>query len=273
MSERKFDLDDLRAALINSASELCAQFKRQVEIDGLGEGITPRLTSDGLNFHRWSRTRNYKIHIYIEKSISGDLNNSIEEEDEARQAYQLLHRCFEKHSWSHVMNLFDDLLHGSDASDNLNELYVAIKTNVSNLKGALGSIWDDEAIVAMFFHYRKKQFFHEISTAMDAKLSLDDTARICAKDILQLAQRFQKRNHASPMSPPPSILAANSSNNPHGQRMSGVRFNPQKPATPARRIPLSQQSESWAKYHLSPQFPCLHCFEWGHWVQDCPQKK
>ncbi|MBW0538338.1 hypothetical protein O181_078053 [Austropuccinia psidii MF-1] len=55
--------------------------------------------------------------------------------------------------------------------------------------------------------------------------------------------------------------------------MTGVCFNPQKPVTPARQIPLSQQSESWAKYHLSPRFPCLHCFEWGHWVQDCPRKK
>ncbi|MBW0500685.1 hypothetical protein O181_040400 [Austropuccinia psidii MF-1] len=135
MSKRKFDLEDLRAALINSASKSGAQFKRQVKINRLGEGITPRLTSDGLNFHRWSRsliqlierthtvvdyfssldkdsdrTRNYEIRTYIEKSISGDLNNSIEEEDEARRAYQLLCRRFEKQLWSHVMNLFDDLM-------------------------------------------------------------------------------------------------------------------------------------------------------------------
>ncbi|MBW0490865.1 hypothetical protein O181_030580 [Austropuccinia psidii MF-1] len=275
MSERKFDLDDLRAALINSASESGAQFKHQVKINWLGEGITPCLTSDGLNFHRWSRsliqlierthtnvdyfssvdkdgnrTRNYEIRTYIEKSISGDLNNSIEEEDEARKAYKLLRRHFEKHSWSHVMNLFDDLLNSSDTLGNLNESYVAIKTNVSNLKSALGSIWDDEAIVAIFFHYQNKQFFHEISTAIDAKLPLDDKVWIRAEDILQVAQRFQRRNDVSSMASPPSVLATSSSTHRHGERTSGVRFPPQKPVTPARQIPLSQQSESWAKYHL-----------------------
>ncbi|MBW0488570.1 hypothetical protein O181_028285 [Austropuccinia psidii MF-1] len=298
MSKRKFDLEDLRAESINSASESGAQFKRQVEIDRLGEGITPRLTSDGLNFHCWSsslirliewthtvvnyflsidkdsdRTQNYKIRTYIEKSISGDLNNSIEEEDEARRAYQLLRRRFEKHSWSHVMNLFNDLINGSDASANLNDSYVAVKTNVSNLNLALGSIWDGDDLVAMFFHHWNKQFFHEISTPMDAKLSLDDKAQIRAEDILQVAQRFQKRNHTLSLSPPPSVLADSSSHHQHSQQPSGVRFSSQKPTTPARRIPLNQQSVSWAKYHLSPRFPFLHCFERGHWVQDCPRKK
>ncbi|MBW0538842.1 hypothetical protein O181_078557, partial [Austropuccinia psidii MF-1] len=51
MSDKKFDIDDLRAAL--SVSDSGAILKRQVEIDRLGEGITPRLTSDGLTFHRW----------------------------------------------------------------------------------------------------------------------------------------------------------------------------------------------------------------------------
>ncbi|MBW0493529.1 hypothetical protein O181_033244 [Austropuccinia psidii MF-1] len=259
MPKRKFDLEDLRAALINSAIESVAQFKRQVEIDRLGEGITPCLTSDGLNFHCWSRslirliewthtvvdyfssldkdsdrTRNYEIRTYIEKSISGDLNNSIEEEDEARRAYQLLCRRFEKHSWSHVMNLFNDLINGLDASIDLNDSYEAIKTNVRNLKSALGSIWDDDALAAMFFHHRNKQFFHEISTAMDAKLSLDDKAQIRAEDILQVVQRFRKCNHTLSLSSPPFVLAASSSHHQHSQQASSVCFSSQKPTTPAR---------------------------------------
>ncbi|MBW0475372.1 hypothetical protein O181_015087 [Austropuccinia psidii MF-1] len=48
---------------------------------------------------------------------------------------------------------------------------------------------------------------------------------------------------------------------------------PQKSKQPSTRIPIGQQSKSWARYHLSPRFPCLHCFEWGHWVQDCKRKK
>ncbi|MBW0470565.1 hypothetical protein O181_010280 [Austropuccinia psidii MF-1] len=38
-------------------------------------------------------------------------------------------------------------------------------------------------------------------------------------------------------------------------------------------IPISQKTESWARHFLSPKFPCLHCFEWGHWAQYCAQKK
>ncbi|MBW0580778.1 hypothetical protein O181_120493 [Austropuccinia psidii MF-1] len=56
MSDKKFDLDDLRAALITSAGDSGARFKRQLEIDKLGEGITPRLSNDGLNFHCWSKS-------------------------------------------------------------------------------------------------------------------------------------------------------------------------------------------------------------------------
>ncbi|MBW0499378.1 hypothetical protein O181_039093 [Austropuccinia psidii MF-1] len=165
------------------------------------------------------------------------------------------------------MNLFDNLINRSDASTNLNDSYVAIKINVSNLKSALGSIWDDDTLVAIFFYHWNKQLFHEISTAMD------DKVQICTEDILQVAQHFQKQNQTLSFSPPPLVLAASSSHHQHSQKMSGVCLPPQKPATPAQQIPLNQKSVSWAKYHSSPQFPCLHCFEWGHWVQDCPCKK
>ncbi|MBW0567048.1 hypothetical protein O181_106763 [Austropuccinia psidii MF-1] len=89
------------------------------------------------------------------------------------------------------MNLFDNFINGLDALTKLNDSYVAIKTNVSNLKSALGSIWDDNALVAMFFNHWNKKLFHEISTAMDEKLSLYDKVQIRAEDILQVAQRFQ----------------------------------------------------------------------------------
>ncbi|MBW0500687.1 hypothetical protein O181_040402 [Austropuccinia psidii MF-1] len=73
----------------------------------------------------------------------------------------------------------------------------------------------------MFFHHWNKQFFHEISTAIDAKLSLDDKAQIRAEDILQVAQHFQKRNHTLSLSPPPLVLAASSSHHQHSQPASG----------------------------------------------------
>ncbi|MBW0538884.1 hypothetical protein O181_078599, partial [Austropuccinia psidii MF-1] len=206
-----------------------------------------------------------------------DICNSIEDEDEARRTFHLLQRRFEKHSWSHVMNLFDDLVNAPEASPNLSESFAATRSVLSNLKSAMGSTWDDETLIAIFFHYRNKQFFHEISTAMDTKVSLDTRARVRAEDILEIAQRFQKRLPTSSSQPAATIMSANVANAPSTSRLMPPRSTQHKPgsatANPAKRIPLSQQSESWAKYHLSPRYPCLHCFEWGHWVQDCHRKK
>ncbi|MBW0539319.1 hypothetical protein O181_079034 [Austropuccinia psidii MF-1] len=295
MSDKKYDLDDLRAALISSTTQSGARFKRQVEIDRLGEGITPRLSSDGMNFHRWAKSltrlverthgvkeyfgtedndpdseRNAEIRTYIEKSIAMDLSNSIEEEDEARRVYFLLKNQFERPSWSHVMNLVDDLINAPEASANLNEAFAATKSTVSNLRSAIGSTWTDEAVTAIFFHLRNKKHFHQISTALDSKMSLEATYKIKAGDILHIAQRFQKRRAEPSYEHSPSLMAASGSVTPQHFRQQSM---PQKGKQPSTRIPIGQQSESWARYHLSPRFPCLHCYEWGHWVQDCRRKK
>ncbi|MBW0539047.1 hypothetical protein O181_078762, partial [Austropuccinia psidii MF-1] len=302
MSDKKFDIDDLRAAL--SGNDSNAILKRQVEIDRLGEGITPRLTSDGLTFHRWSRSlnrlierthrvenyfgseekdanreRNAEIRSLIEKSIDTSLKSSIEDEDEARQSFACLRRQFKKLSWSHVMNLFDDIVNASEASENLAEAYTATKNTVTNLKSAIGSNWTDEILIAIFFHHRNKKHFHEISNAMDTKVSIEKTINIRSNDILQVAQRFQRRATNLPLNNQPSIMAASASKQQTPSRMMGQGHRPGGSNTPGRtrpstnRIPISQQSEAWARHFLSPRFPCLHCYEWGHWAQDCPRKK
>ncbi|MBW0547046.1 hypothetical protein O181_086761, partial [Austropuccinia psidii MF-1] len=172
-----------------------------------------------------------------------DICNSIEDEDEARRTFHLLQRRFEKHSWLHVMNLFDDLVNAPKASPNLSESFAATRSVLT----------------------------------MDTKVSLDTRARVRAEDILEIAQRFQKRLPTSSSQPAATIMSANVANAPSTSRLLPPRPTQHKPgsttANPAKRIPLNQQSESWAKYHLSPRYPCLHCFEWGHWVQDCHRKK
>ncbi|MBW0508390.1 hypothetical protein O181_048105 [Austropuccinia psidii MF-1] len=302
MSDRKFDIDDLRAAL--SVNDSGAVLKRQVEIDRLGEGITPRLTSDGLTFHRWSRSlnhlierthqvtnyfgsdakdtnreRNAEIRSLIEKSIDASLKSLIEDEDKARQSFACLCRQFEKLLWSHVMNLFDDIVNATEASENLVEAYTATKNTVTNLKLAIGSTWTNELLIAIFFHHRNNKYFHEILNAMDTKISIKKSINIKSNDILQIAQRFQRRTTNSPLSGQPSIMAASTSQQqtPNRQIHQGQRFGNPSTSNQARppnnRVPISQQSESWARHFLSPWFPCLHYYEWGHWAQDCPRKK
>ncbi|MBW0564830.1 hypothetical protein O181_104545 [Austropuccinia psidii MF-1] len=213
MSDKKYDLDDLQEALFNSTTQSGARFRRQVYINRLGEGITPCLTSDGMNFHHWAKSltqlverthgkkdyfgtedkdpnseRNAEIRTYIKKSNVVDLSNSIKEEDKARKVYYLLKNQFEKPSWSHVINLVDDLINAPEASKNLNETFATTKLTVSNLRSALGLAWTDENITAIFFHLRNKKHFHQISTALDSKMSLEATYKIKAGDILHIAQ-------------------------------------------------------------------------------------
>ncbi|MBW0498090.1 hypothetical protein O181_037805 [Austropuccinia psidii MF-1] len=168
------------------------------------------------------------------------------------------------------MNLVDDLINAPEAYDNLNEAFVTTKLTVGNLRSAIGLAWTDETITAIFFHLHNKKHFHQISTALDSKMSLEATYKIKAGNILHIAQRFQKRRTEPSYDHSPSLMAASGSATPQHFRHQSA---PQKSKQPSTRIPIGQQSESWARYHLSPQFPCLHCFEWGHWVQDCKRKK
>ncbi|MBW0495339.1 hypothetical protein O181_035054 [Austropuccinia psidii MF-1] len=95
-----------------------------------------------------------EIRTYIDKSIAVDLSNSIKEEDEERKVFYLLKNQFEKPSWSHVMNLINELINSPEANVNLNKAFAATKSNFSNLKSAIGSTWTDEAITAIFFIYK-----------------------------------------------------------------------------------------------------------------------
>ncbi|MBW0508392.1 hypothetical protein O181_048107, partial [Austropuccinia psidii MF-1] len=153
------------------------------------------------------------------------------------------------------------------------------KNTVTNLKSAIGSTWTDELLIAIFFHHQNKKYFHEISNAMDTKISIEKSINIKSNDILQIAQCFQRRTTNSPLSGQPSIMAASTSRQqtPNRPTHQGQRFG--NPSTSSRARPpnncmlISQQSKSWARHFLSPRFLCLHCYEWGNWAQDCPEKK
>ncbi|MBW0493249.1 hypothetical protein O181_032964 [Austropuccinia psidii MF-1] len=101
-------------------------------------------------------------------------------------------------------------------------------------------------------------------------MSLEATYKIKAGDILHITQRFQKRRAEPLYEHSPRLMAASGSVTPQHFLQQSM---PQKGKQSSTRIPIGQQSESWAQYHLSPQFPCLHFYEWGHWVQDCKRNK
>ncbi|MBW0498089.1 hypothetical protein O181_037804 [Austropuccinia psidii MF-1] len=84
ISDKKYDLDDLRAALFNSTTQSGARFRRQVEIDRLGKGITPRLTSNGMNFHRWAKSLTRLVErTHVKKDYFGTEDNDPDSERNA----------------------------------------------------------------------------------------------------------------------------------------------------------------------------------------------
>ncbi|MBW0505684.1 hypothetical protein O181_045399 [Austropuccinia psidii MF-1] len=109
------------------------------------------------------------------------------------------------------MNLFDDIVNATEASENLAEAYTAMKNTVTHLKSAIGSTWTNEILISIFFHHQNKKHFHEISNVMDTKVSIEKSINIKSNDILQIAQRFQQWATNSTLNSQPSIMEASTS--------------------------------------------------------------
>ncbi|MBW0510617.1 hypothetical protein O181_050332 [Austropuccinia psidii MF-1] len=177
------------------------------------------------------------------------------------------------------MNLFYDIVNATEASENLAQAYTATKNTVNNLKSAIGSTWTNELLIGVFFHHRNKKYFHEMSNAMVTKISIEKSINIKSNYILQIAQRFPWRTIILPLNGQPSIMVESTSRQQtpnrtmhQGQRVGNTNTS-NWACLPNNCVPMSQQSESWERHFLSPRFLCLHCYEWGHWAQDCPRKK
>ncbi|MBW0537729.1 hypothetical protein O181_077444 [Austropuccinia psidii MF-1] len=181
------------------------------------------------------------------------------------------------------MNLFTNVVEASDDSEPLDNGYTKIQENLKNRKSALGGKWNDKNLMAMFFHHYNKRHFHQIANAIDARISIDPTIEIKGRDILEIAHRLTAREQPHQSS---SVMAMNAANRfNHTQRTWQPTASPQQNikrsffVPPAgdikfKRYPHpSTRSEAWSRQWLSPEHPCVHCWEWGHWAQDCPRKR
>ncbi|MBW0484574.1 hypothetical protein O181_024289 [Austropuccinia psidii MF-1] len=180
-SSNKFDLEDLKAA-IGGIDDASAQVRKQIEIENLGQSITPHLAKDSINFAQWSRAlkdlvedvfdepsyfsdtredtdrlRNCVICTFIFKSVHEELVPYVEDHLHARKIFNIIHQRFQHTSWSQAMNVLSDILSVSDDTVPLNKGFFTLQNHLRQLKSSIGGAWTNEALMALFFHHFNKK--------------------------------------------------------------------------------------------------------------------
>ncbi|MBW0529188.1 hypothetical protein O181_068903 [Austropuccinia psidii MF-1] len=181
------------------------------------------------------------------------------------------------------MNLFTTIFNATGDSKAPDNGYAKIQDNLKKLKTAIGGQWSNESLIAIFFHHCNKQHFHEIANAIDARISIDPTVKIRGRDVLEVAQRLKTREQPSSSGSIMTMSTGSRFNTTMRQQSSLAGnqqyvkksvFTPPSGDGKYRRYPHpSSRSEAWARQWLSPEHPCIHCWEWGNWAQDCPRKR
>ncbi|MBW0522987.1 hypothetical protein O181_062702 [Austropuccinia psidii MF-1] len=184
------------------------------------------------------------------------------------------------------MTNFNNLLSLNEENISLNEAFTRLQDDLKTLKAAVGGTWTDDILLALFFHNFNKDTYHSIANSLDAKRAINPESQIMSKEIMEIAQCFcfckteTQQSHlivfASPKEGPSH---RRQHQNPHRQGQGLKQQSIQKQSqvlTPRtsvrhRKYPHpSTRPAEWAHKWLSPANPCLHCYEWGHWAQDCP---
>ncbi|MBW0490171.1 hypothetical protein O181_029886 [Austropuccinia psidii MF-1] len=137
--------------------------------------------------------------------------------------------------------------------------------------------------MAIFFHYYNKHYFDQIANTVNARISIAPSIEDQGRDILEIAHRLRTReqphssisimdmNTRGCFSTPPQF-PQQQANSQHSFRKS-VFVPPAGDGKFKWYLHPSTCSEAWVRQWLSPEHPCVHCWEWGHWAQDCPRKR
>ncbi|MBW0523359.1 hypothetical protein O181_063074 [Austropuccinia psidii MF-1] len=90
------------------------------------------------------------------------------------------------------MVIFNQIINLNETTVPLDEGFTEMQNLLRELKSSLGGGWTDDSLLAMFFHHFNKAQFHHIANALDAKKSIDPSCIITAREVMQVAQRFQE---------------------------------------------------------------------------------
>jgi hypothetical protein len=113
------------------------------------------------------------------------------------------------------------------------------------------------------------RYHQPIAHANDLHLSIIPNLLVLSTDILNTATRLHLSATAT-SNQPTSIMGMSTQrgNNRNGRSSRGQQSSGRGTgqATSLTNLP----ADSWGAKHLTPEFPCQVCWEWGHWALDCP---
>ncbi|MBW0484912.1 hypothetical protein O181_024627 [Austropuccinia psidii MF-1] len=167
-----------------------------------------------------------------------------------------------------------------ESTISVDEGFTELQNLLRELKSLLGRVWTDDSLLALFFHQFNKTHFHHSANALDAKKSIDPLCFITAREIMQVAQRFQQQAEANSNSNLMALTAGRGRTNhlswqsflTQGSQQIDSSNRYWENAKPSRYPHPSMCPAAWATKWLSPEHPCTYCFQWGHWAMDCPRK-
>jgi hypothetical protein len=272
----------------------------------LGKDLAPQLSMDGSNFPSWSASlldvvkrvtgmANYfevdrlvvdsataaGVLTLVQQSIDPVLRSSLNGLT-AYGAYESLKGRFAATSWSLLLSRWSDIAQAPDASDSISSSYEALKRSWYDLEERLGG-WTTDKLLSLSFHSSVKRYQQAMADSMDARIAIKPDQMVTSADLLHMATRLHQSATASG-----SVSAMSVSSQPscgqqpnfsRGGRGRGSyrhsRGSGRQPNQSSRPQSVSNTPppDNWASQYLTPDFPCNHCWEWGHWAPDCPRVK
>lgn len=258
----------------------------KLQYQKIGANISPHLLSNGSNFSEWSKALSIEVASLFEhsryfESTSVDasterasltatmLQFSIHQDlvplirgKVGREAFKILKERFDKTSWTYVMTKWMSLTSLNVLAEP-DKAYNTLTTTLRDIEKRLGS-FNMDVLTAFILHQNLQHHFHKISNALNARLAVNPHLRFTSKDILELLGRYKTDDsqHTNAV----LEISANMGRRPP----TNVRA---RNLTPSQEYPIMNRPISWAQKWLTPANPCLYCFEWGHWLADCPEKQ
>jgi hypothetical protein len=288
----------LREPLATGIDQAIALAEALSKYQKLGKAIEPKLDEDGGNFPDWQAAISHTVAtvweisdyyasvkpdnngdrrkltgILVEQSVHLTLVLSVQGKH-GRVAFQILRARFEAVSWTYVLSKWMKATEAVNPTGQLNATYLEIKTCLDEIERRTGGFHKD-LVLAMIFHQQCQASYQEIANALDARLAVDGNTKITLKSVLELASRFESGAQATGSVFAYCLQIRGGHHQAAGTSAQPNQPNPQGGGGKRTGDPnlAMWRHDAWARRVLNNKHPCRYCYEWGHWVADCPLYK
>jgi hypothetical protein len=268
----------------------------QLKWQQLGSELRSQLLIDGSNFPSWSAAIMDTVSCvtlnprYLEQDLSAtnrptsngvlavikflvdallrpSLNGMT-----AYGAYASLKGWFASPSWLLLLSRWSDVARAPDASDGISASYESLKQSLLDLEERLGG-WSTDKSLSLAFHSSLRRYHQQVADAIDLRLAIVPGLLILSTDILHAATRLHLL--ATSVGQQSSIMGISA---PQGRGNGGPcppRGGGSSSGRPTAPVNWSNNfpPDAWGAKFMTLAFPCLSCWEWGHWAPDCPRVK